>query len=294
MVIITNKSGRLGNRLFHFANFIASSMAHGYRLINPCFDEYASLFDATEMNLFGSYPISIRWTPSWFTDRLIARTFDTFSYIFPSRFYPIGTIVLHNIHQFDREGRDFNLNDPGFLSIASSQMVFVSGWRYRDQVNFSKYADKIKTFFTPKEPLQQKISSRISICREQGDVLIGIHIRRDDYRSFYKGAWYYSLEVYLQKMISFKNLMEEQGKKCVFLVCSSEPIESGYFKDMIVHYQRDIPVIDLYTLAGCDYLIGPPSTFSLWASFYGAVPLMMLHTDDIPVELYRFAVCTSL
>jgi hypothetical protein len=32
---------------------------------------------------------------------------------------------------------------------------------------------------------------------------------------------------------------------------------------------------DLYSLAQCDFLAGPPSTFTLWASFYGKVPLYM-------------------
>ena len=29
---------------------------------------------------------------------------------------------------------------------------------------------------------------------------------------------------------------------------------------------------DLYSLAACDYIIGPPSTYTQWASFYGQVP----------------------
>jgi hypothetical protein len=34
---------------------------------------------------------------------------------------------------------------------------------------------------------------------------------------------------------------------------------------------------DLYALASCDYIIGPPSTFSQWASFYGNVPRYMVN-----------------
>lgn len=39
-------------------------------------------------------------------------------------------------------------------------------------------------------------------------------------------------------------------------------------------------VEDLYALAECDYLIGPPSTFTVWASFYGNVPLCHVHRPD--------------
>jgi len=42
-------------------------------------------------------------------------------------------------------------------------------------------------------------------------------------------------------------------------------------------------VEDLYALAECDYIIGPPSTYTLWASFYGDTPLwFMEHKGDIP------------
>ena len=44
MIIVTHKAGRLGNRLFHFSNFIVNSLANDYKLIYPFFDEYAKYF----------------------------------------------------------------------------------------------------------------------------------------------------------------------------------------------------------------------------------------------------------
>ena len=46
---------------------------------------------------------------------------------------------------------------------------------------------------------------------------------------------------------------------------------------------------DLYALAGCDYILGPPGTFSQWASFYGEKPLLQLgdSNDSVPVEKFR-------
>ena len=49
---------------------------------------------------------------------------------------------------------------------------------------------------------------------------------------------------------------------------------------------------DLYCLSKCDYLFGPPSTYSMWASFTGLVPYAVLDhpeqklllTDFLPVQ----------
>jgi hypothetical protein len=40
------------------------------------------------------------------------------------------------------------------------------------------------------------------------------------------------------------------------------------------------PVGDLYSLAACNAIMGPPSSFSMWASYYGQVPLHMLESED--------------
>jgi hypothetical protein len=50
------------------------------------------------------------------------------------------------------------------------------------------------------------------------------------------------------------------------------------------------PVGDLYALAQCDYIFGPVSTFSQWASFYGNKPLLHLENHEAQVEREQFRV----
>jgi hypothetical protein len=45
---------------------------------------------------------------------------------------------------------------------------------------------------------------------------------------------------------------------------------------------------DLYALAGCDWILGPLSTFSQWAAFFGNKPLLFLHSQNDSVKLNRF------
>ena len=48
---------------------------------------------------------------------------------------------------------------------------------------------------------------------------------------------------------------------------------------------------DLHALAGCDYLIGPPSTFGAWASFHGDVPRYTIMAADHRPRLDEFILC---
>lgn len=59
----------------------------------------------------------------------------------------------------------------------------------------------------------------------------------------------------------------------MFLLCSNEPQDAEAFAGFPVTFGTGELVEDLYALAGCDFLLGPPSTFTIWASFYGTVPL---------------------
>ena len=46
---------------------------------------------------------------------------------------------------------------------------------------------------------------------------------------------------------------------------------------------------DLYALSICDYILGPPSTFSMWASFYGGVPLRFIKHSNDKIFLREFS-----
>ena len=55
-------------------------------------------------------------------------------------------------------------------------------------------------------------------------------------------------------------------------------------------WARISAVGDLYALARCDYIMGPPSTYTQWASFYGNAPLFHLFTSSGHLELGKFRV----
>ena len=107
--------------------------------------------------------------------------------------------------------------------------------------------------------------------RKESDIVVGVHIRHGDYINFMQGRYFYTVDEYLAVMSKVKKLFI--NKKVAFLVCSNAKQQHRKFEKFNCFFGSDHIVEDLYSFAKCDYIIGPPSTYTLWASFYGNVPL---------------------
>ena len=80
------------------------------------------------------------------------------------------------------------------------------------------------------------------------------------------------------------------GRKVAFLICSNEPRQPEEFAGLTVDFGPNTAVGDLYALAGCDYIVGPLSSFTQWASFYGNKPLFHLRDKAARIALEHFSV----
>ncbi|MHC5828361.1 MAG: hypothetical protein ACYT04_73815, partial [Nostoc sp.] len=58
MLVISAKSGQLGNRLLLFAHFIAFACENNFTVLNPAFEEYADFFKSTSQDFLCCYPSS--------------------------------------------------------------------------------------------------------------------------------------------------------------------------------------------------------------------------------------------
>ncbi|HLR89779.1 MAG TPA: alpha-1,2-fucosyltransferase [Balneolaceae bacterium] len=279
MVIIQTKSGRLANRLHIFSWFIANSIEHGYALANPTFDEYCRYFPSTRENDFGDLPISV-----------IAPLNLPYKVFFPV------TSILKRIkpsgkrYEFVRSEKSpsLNLNNPDFVRLARTKNVYVSGWYFRDSKNMSKHKDIVRSLFTPDEEVMDRISNRFSRIRKKDHAIVGVHIRRGDYRRWQGGIYFLEDNEYAEKMKALEQHFNAEGKSVSFLLCSNEPVQAENFKEFLIHDGPGDMISDLYSLAACDYVIGPPSTYSMWASFYGGKPLLHIRKEKQEMDLSSF------
>jgi hypothetical protein len=77
-----------------------------------------------------------------------------------------------------------------------------------------------------------------------------------------------------------------------FLLVSDESIDMSNFSEFDVVAGLGDAVGDLYSLARCDYLIGPPSTYTSWASWYGGVSFYHMQDISIPIRLEHFQIAS--
>lgn len=280
MVIIQSKSGRLANRLFIFSRFIANSIEYSYSLANPTFDEYCRYFPSTRKNDFGNYPISISSPGNYH-----------YKFFFPS------TWVLKKVKPSGRDyifirsekGPFYDLNNPEFVRLAATKRVYASGWYFNDRQNMIRHQDAIRSLFTPDTEVTEGISEHFTRIRREDHVIVGVHIRRGDYRRWQGGIHFFEDHEYAEKMSALEYHIHQEGKSVTFLLCSNEPIDSEAYKAFSIQKGPGDMIGDLYSLASCDYIIGPPSTYSMWASFYGRKKMLHLlrEKQDMKPETFR-------
>lgn len=282
MIIICDKYGQLGNRMILYAHFIANATEYDYKVFNPCFDDYARYFKSISNNIFITYP---NFYANTILPGFIKRMLRRSSYKICNKI--ISFLIKINfksslIHEFiilDDPFQILDLNDPKFLNlIQSKKIIFIKGWPFRDIKNFSKHMDIIKKYFIPEKIYENNVNKLIYNIRNNCDILIGIHIRHGDYKSFQGGKYYYDYTKYAEVMDKVKSLFP--NKTVHFLICSNEKISDKIFNKFKITMGTNHIIEDMYALSKCDFIAGPPSTYTMWASFYGSVPLYIIEDDN--------------
>jgi hypothetical protein len=264
MIIIVSKSGQLGNRLFQFAHFIAFSEQCGVTVWNPGFEDYAKGFEGTGHSAVCRYPVKAgSGVPVSLRPTIYGIVYK--AALFAQKRNLQALRLRTRFLDWDEECR---LDDPAFeSSLRKMEILFAHGYEFRARSYFNRHADAIRRYFSPTREHQLKVDGAVAAARINADVVVGIHIRRGDYKEFMDGRYYYEIPDYLELMKSIEKLFP--GKRVSFLVCSNERFDPALFSSFQTTFGPGHPVEDLYSFARCDYLAGPPSSFTLWAAFYG-------------------------
>lgn len=176
-----------------------------------------------------------------------------------------------------------------------SAMGFTKGWNTRDDTRYLKSEKKqLQHIFSPKESIINKAKLMINNIKEHADIVIGVHVRQGDYKSFYNGKYYYTLEDYHSFMLQIKQLYN--NKRVAFFISSNVQFSTEIFTGCECRRFENEPsgdILDLYTLALCDRIIGPWSTYSRWASFIGERPLCFIRSRNQQLTDEDFSIVTD-
>ncbi|XWK87027.1 MAG: alpha-1,2-fucosyltransferase [Phormidium sp.] len=282
MLVISAKSGQLGNRLLLFANCIAFAIENKIKVLNPAFEEYAEFFQSTSHDLFCAYPpLSLPININKFARNKY--------YQFNRRLAESGIFKTVNL---TRE-KPFNWSDSKLTAeLKASAIAFMQGWLLRDgwfvkdTALLQKHSTAIRKYFTPLEKYRLNVAKLISSIRNQVDILVGVHIRHGDYATHQNGKYFYSIEQYVKVMKSVEQLFPNQ--KVGFLICTNGESDAKLFKGLNYFFANNQIIEDMYSLAECDYIVGPPSSYTMWASFYGDRPLYKIRDVNQEPNLHEF------
>jgi len=286
-ILVTRPEGQLGNRIFQAAAFQAASIEMGFSLLNPALGPYAQFFPALAADFFcrpgGAFPLrSGRLLFCKVIDALTGR-------LARPAWAMAGVSVLDVARTHDVSEEEYDLSDRHFEGLLlKNRLVVAKGWKFRAHEALRARRGELVKLFTPTVAIQKKVADRIAEARRGTDFLIGLHVRRGDYAGWLGGKYFYGLDAYAEWLKAAPALWPD--KKVGFLICSNENV------DELLRLPRvnasaglGAPITDLYALAACDFLIGPPSTFTLWASFYGGAPLHMLLEKNQQLHMAGFA-----
>ena len=276
-MVIAAKAGRLGNRLFLSAYFMANARALGYPLLNPALGEYIPLFEGSACDPLSHFPVEEKRRDPEFAYQCseVLLGLASGAGVVAEMLGLPGVLQLDIRASHDAEDQNYDLCGVAFdEALHSSRFLIVKGWKFRDDSNLVRFHSEISRYFRPVASIRQPAEKALEKARQAGDHIVGVHIRQGDYRDWKNGVHYFETEQYAYWMRELVALLPE--KKISFLLCASDPIERTPFEGLSTVDGPGTVVSDLHALSLCDAIMGPPSTFSTWASYAGRVPLCML------------------
>jgi hypothetical protein len=280
MIVICHKMGQLGNRLFLFSHLIAAAAERGASVWFPGFADYAEYFSGPSKGVIPRYPApadAAVW-PHKLRDAFFFGSLNAL------RLAKRG--LLPGTAWFDTKWdvtRMVDVGDAAFLDVISRRRpVLCGGFFYRSPELLKKHASLVRSYFalapeTAANAARIEQNIRRPGGQNAGKRIVGVHIRRRDYRVFRGGIYFFELEVFTAYMQRIKELL---GGQCRFVVCCEETLEPSIFAGFDVTWGPGDLVGDLLALSACDFIIGPPSTFSGWASFSREIPRHFIKTSD--------------
>lgn len=174
-------------------------------------------------------------------------------------------------------------NLSSVIDCTSTPIVFIRGWGFHDIGLLTRFRSEI--LVNLRIPyLCQIIPSPIY---SESQISLGVHVRRTDYREFLNGKYFYNSSVYRAWISHCLKQIDCDDVQILFFT-DDRNFVSTHFSD--IGHLASRPSIespnsateDLINLSKCDFILGPPSTFSMWASYLSGTCLSMHMYESVP------------
>ena len=190
------------------------------------------------------------------------KEYNWFTYLFAKYGYKLKFIPKVSFME-EKDVNQHNINN-----LFKNKYSLIEGWHLRDYEAFIQYKNEIKDLFSFKNEIV--LNTNEWLPPKTATIRLGVHIRRGDYIRWMEGKYFYTDKDFINIIHQFIHLFPDK-KIEIILVSNEKSLNKDIYLQNIkipVYFISGNPGEDLYALSTCDYIIGPPSTFSLMASFY--------------------------
>jgi hypothetical protein len=273
-LIVEAAYGNHSNRLFQNLHFECFCKEHNIEYCNPTFRDMAYLY-VNPCNCNNSVSLKI---------------IDKSNTV--KRLYSVFGIIKRI--SFDGKYKGKNNEEILLAALNKKNTIYVRNFQFRLPKLIEKYRKEMVMKYTLKREFYENndLVKKIEGLKSQGNVLTGIHMRRGDYLKWdaggREGMYYYDDDIYKKFMENISRQLLSSGKgKHTFILFSNEEINFREKENLLI--SREKWYIDQYIMSECDYLIGPPSTFSLWSVYTGKVKFYHIFDKNKDVKLEDFS-----
>ncbi len=163
--------------------------------------------------------------------------------------------------------------------------LYCIGWFFRNPRGLERYRKEIVTAFEPREYIRREIDTALAPLR--GKTLIGVQLRQKPFPGFPNGD-------FLVSPLRVRQIIEEylrehalDARDVALVIVSDKNVDPLAFDGFAAQVIRADAATFLFSLARCSVVIGPNSTSSNLAAWFGNVPHIVTTNESIDWEYYR-------
>lgn len=270
MIIAYIAGGRTGNQLYHFLYLLSYSLEYDIPFKIIAFASCHEFeFKKDPQRSCSYHPLLIplisklRHLDDFYPLRMLLRAFRC-CYLFK---FPQPPRTLTSVFADNKE-----------------KLILLGCWPYINKELLKKHRNEARKYVQPRREARERAAEIIHRLKTAANVpVVGVHIRRTDYKEWLEGRYFYELDTYREYM---KRVSELLNGRVSFLICSDEHHEESDFAEvpcLALHVSHESFMTDFALLMQSDYTMGPPSTFRMTSSFLGNTPSFRIETPDKPM-----------
>lgn len=269
----------MGNILFRLSNALAYALEYGYKV-----EDYTLAFcnyhdGSSNIRFFENY-----------------HRFHFFEFPRP-RSGLINRVKWKLRNTNYRKSKIIENFDPSFnlKDLPLNSCYELKGFHFTAKDLVTKHRKKICQILDFRSSIKNPVDELLVKAKSTYSILLGVHIRENDFKDFYNGRYFVNTNHYLKFIQHFKELNSTQ--KVGVIICSDSPkilseLEEEHSGFLL---PKGSVAQDMYALSKCDYIIGPQATtMSAWAAYLGSTQLVQIDSKMERLEGSSFKYISRL